>query len=136
MGKPREGEYTLRTEDILKEIEAQGDSIALVMFGGIQFYTGQAFDMESITKAGHAKGCYVAFDCAHAFGNYPLRLHEWGVDWAAWCTYKYMNARPGSIGGVFVHERHATTPNKELPRLRGWWGQQAADRFKMKSEHA
>ena len=82
--KPREGEATLRTEDIIKAIEEEGDSVALVMLGGVQFYTGQAFDMKAITTAGHAKGCYVGFDCAHAFGNFPLQLHDWGVDWAAW----------------------------------------------------
>lgn len=84
---------------------------------------------------GHAKGCCVAFDLAHAFGNIPLELHEWGVDWAAWCTYKYMNAGPGCIGGVFVHERHHDRPNSELPVLKGWWGQKVATRFSMQSTH-
>lgn len=103
--KPRDGEECLRTEDILKVIEAEGDSIAVIMFSGIQFYTGQCFDMKAITEAGKAKGCMVGFDLAHAVGNVVLNLHGWGVDFACWCTYKYLNAGPGGIAGAFVHSR-------------------------------
>lgn len=126
---PREGERTIRTEDIEAVIEKEGESIALIMLGGVQYYTGQLFDMERITKVGHAKGALVGFDLAHAAGNVPLRLHEWDVDFAVWCSYKYINSGPGSIAGCFVHERHGQNP--DLPRFCGWWGQNKDIRFKM-----
>src|ERR1700685_2166311 len=116
---PRPGETATRTEDIEKLIDAEGEAIALVMLGGVNYYSGQAFDFSRITKAGHAKGCVVAFDLAHAIGNVPLKLHDWNVDFAVWCSYKYLNAGPGAIGGCFVHERHAERP--DLPRFAGWW---------------
>ena len=127
--EPREGEHTLRTEDILKRIEENHDQLALVMMAGLQYYTGQVFDMEAITAAGHAAGAKVGFDLAHAAGNVPLHLHDWEVDFATWCSYKYMNSGPGSISGIFVHERHAESP--ELPRFAGWWGHEEGERFKM-----
>ncbi|SGY14748.1 BQ5605_C013g07081 [Microbotryum silenes-dioicae] len=123
---PRPREYTLRTEDILHMIEEQGDSIAIICFGAVQYYSGQWFDMETITRAGHAKGCLVAFDCAHAVGNVPIRLHDWGVDFAAWCSYKYLNSGPGGIAGLYVHERWA-----DKKRLAGWWGHDTSTRFAM-----
>lgn len=127
--KPREGEYTLRTEDILKTISDNSEQLTLVMMSGLQYYTGQVFDMEAITSAGHAAGAKVGFDLAHAAGNVPLQLHDWGVDFATWCSYKYMNSGPGNISGIFVHERHAESP--ELPRFAGWWGHDEGERFKM-----
>ncbi|KAM0786499.1 hypothetical protein ACM66B_001957 [Microbotryomycetes sp. NB124-2] len=126
---PREGEFNTRTEDILQIIEEQGDSIAIICFGAIQFYSGEWFDMEAITKAGHAKGCLVAFDCAHAAGNVPLKLHDWGVDFACWCTYKYLNTGPGGIAGIFVHERWA-----DKKRLAGWYGHNRETRFQMPND--
>lgn len=127
--KPREGEETLRTEDFLQTIEEVGESVALVLLGGVHYYTGQVLDMKTITHAAHAKGCLVGFDLAHAVGNIPLRLHDWGVDFAVFCTYKYLNSGPGGIGGGFIHERHLTTPS--LKRLEGWWGNKKATRFLM-----
>ncbi len=130
--KPREGEYTVRTEDILDMIAREGDSIATIMFGGMNYYTGQLFEMEKIVQAGHAKGCIVGFDLAHAVGNVPLKLHDWGVDFAAWCHYKYCNAGPGSVAGLFVHERFAQDTDR--PRFAGWWGHDKERRFLMESE--
>lgn len=126
---PREGEHLIREEDILNKIAEVGDALALVMIGGVNYYTGQLFDMKEITKAGHAVGAYVGFDLAHAAGNINLHLHDWGVDFAAWCGYKYLNSSPGGVSGLFVHERHADRP--ELPRFAGWWGYDKATRFKM-----
>lgn len=128
--KPREGEHTLRTEDIVNTITAHGDSVALVLLGGVQYYTGQFFDIKKITTAAHAVGAYAGFDCAHAAGNVVLDLHKNDVDFAVWCSYKYLNSGAGGIAGAFVHERHAQ--NKELPRFAGWWGHQEGERFQMK----
>jgi kynureninase len=126
--QPRPGEYTLRTEDIIDQIEAHGNELALVLFGGINYYTGQVYDLEAIARAGHRAGARVGFDLAHAIGNVPLRLHEWDADFAVWCSYKYLNSGPGGIAGAFVHEKHA---NSNLPRLAGWWGYHEESRFRM-----
>lgn len=125
----RDGETSLRTEDIIEVIEREGDSIALVMLGGVNYYTGQAFEMQKITAAGHKVGTIVGFDLAHAAGNLKLEMHDWNVDFAAWCTYKYLNGGPGAVGGAFVHERHATS--FDLPRFAGWWGHDKETRFLM-----
>lgn len=127
--RPREGEHTIRTDDVIELLEREGDSIALILLGGVNYYTGQAFEMDRITDAGHRKGIVVAFDLAHAAGNLVLRLHDWDVDFAAWCSYKYLNAGPGSTAGAFVHERHAY--RKDIPRFAGWWGHDKAKRFLM-----
>lgn len=127
---PRPGENTLHTEDIVQVIEQEGDSIALVMFGGVNYYTGQYYDLEKIAAAGHRAGAYVGFDLAHAAGNVPLQLHDWGADFAVWCSYKYLNSGPGGPSGTFVHERHANSP--DLPRFAGWWGHDENERFQMK----
>jgi kynureninase len=127
--RPRVGEDLLREEDVCELFRREGHSIALVLMGGVNYSTGQAFDMKSIAAAGHEQGCMVAFDLAHAAGNLVLNLHDWDVDWAAWCSYKYLNAGPGAIAGCFVHERHAA--NADLPRFAGWWGHDEASRFRM-----
>ncbi len=127
--KPREGELLLRTSDILETIHRLGDSLALVMMGGVNYYTGQYYDLPSITTAAHAVGAYCGFDLAHTAGNIPLNLHEWKVDFAVWCTYKYLNSGPGGVGGCFVHEQHGN--NTGLPRMAGWWGHDEENRFKM-----
>ncbi len=127
---PRQGEYALRTEDILKAIDEHRDQLALVIFGAVQYYSGQFFDIKKITEAGHRAGAYVGFDLAHAIGNVPLSLHKHEVDFAVWCSYKYLNAGPGGIAGTFVHETHAS--NTTLVRLAGWWGHHEKDRFQMK----
>ncbi|MEL7020603.1 MAG: kynureninase [Bacteroidota bacterium] len=126
----RPGEVCLREADILTKIEEEGEEIALVLIGNTNYYTGQYFNMKKITEHAHAKGCMVGFDCAHGAGNLPLNLHDSGCDFAVWCNYKYINSGPGSLGGVFVHERHAH--NKDLPRFTGWWGQKMDTRFKMR----
>jgi len=126
---PNEGEYSLQTSDIISCIEEHGDSVALVMLSGVQYYTGQAFDIEAITVAAHKVGAYAGWDLAHAAGNLPLKLTEWGVDFAAWCSYKYLNSGPGSVSGVFVAEKHGTNP--DFPRFAGWWGYRESDRFQM-----
>jgi kynureninase len=126
---PRAGETCLRTEDIAACLDQEGSAIALVLLGGVNYYTGEAFDMPTITHAGQARGCVVGFDLAHAVGNIPLQLHDWGVDFAVWCSYKYLNAGPGSSAGCFVHERHARRP--DLPRFAGWWGHNKTTRFDM-----
>jgi len=126
---PRKEESTIRTEDIIKIIEKEGDSIALIMIGGLNYYTGQAFDMKTITEAGHRKGCKVGFDLAHAVGNLSLHLHDWNVDFAVWCTYKYLNSGPGGVAGCFIHEDHVKS--KDIPRFTGWWGHDKETRFLM-----
>lgn len=128
--KPREGDYTLRTEDILTSIYEHKDDLAIVMMGGVNYYTGQAFDMQTITRAAHDVGAIAGFDLAHAAGNLQLQLHDWDVDFAVWCSYKYLNSGPGGTSGVFVHERHSE--NSELPRFAGWWGHDEETRFQMK----
>jgi kynureninase len=129
---PREGESTVRLEDIDGAIRTHGATTALILIGAVNYYTGQLFPMQQITRLGHAQGCRVGFDLAHAIGNVPLQLHDWGADFSVWCSYKYLNAGPGSVAGSFVHERHAKSA--ELPRLEGWWGQDKATRFQMGPE--
>jgi kynureninase len=126
---PREGEQLIREEDILAKIAELNDELAMVMIGGVNYYTGQLFDMEKITKAGHDVGAIVGWDLAHAAGNIVLKLHDWNVDFAAWCSYKYLNSSPGGVSGMFVHEKHAK--NKDLPRFAGWWGHDKSVRFLM-----
>ncbi len=129
---PRKGEEILRTEDIEKEIKKHGKELALVMLGGVNYYTGQAFDMQTITKAAHKVGAYAGFDLAHATGNLHMHLHDWKVDFAVWCGYKYLNSGPGGVSGVYINEKHAT--NTKMPRMAGWWGNDPTTRFKMESK--
>jgi kynureninase len=130
--QPEEGTEIVDTENILRIIKEHGDEIALVMIGGVNYYTGQYYDVERITKAGHAQGCLVGFDMAHGAGNVPLQLHDHGPDFAVWCTYKYLNSGPGSLAGAFVHERHAES--FDLPRFAGWWGHDKDARFLMDNQ--
>jgi kynureninase len=130
--KRREGEHNIRLEDVLTKINEVGDELALVLIGGVNYYTGQVFDMKTITEAGHRVGAYVGWDLAHAAGNIELHLHDWEVDFAAWCSYKYMNSGPGNASGCFIHEKHHT--NSELPRFAGWWGHNKERRFKMEQK--
>ena len=134
VARPRPGESALRTEDLEALLAERGQEIAVVWLGGVQYYTGQLLDLPRITQAAHRAGCLVGFDLAHAAGNAELRLHEWEVDFAAWCSYKYLNGGPGAIAGCFVHERHAR--NRALPRYAGWWGNDPATRFEMQSQSA
>ena len=129
---PRKGEVHLRTEDIVAKIEQHKDSLALVMLGGVNYYSGQVFDMKTITAETHKVGAVCGFDLAHAAGNINLELHDWDVDFAAWCSYKYLNAGPGAVGGAFVHDRHSN--NFNLPRFAGWWGNDPKTRFSMPEE--
>ena len=128
---PRAGEWAIRSEDILGAIEVHADQLAMVFFGGVNFFTGQLFDLPALTEAAHAVGAVAGFDLAHAAGNVPLALHDWDVDFAAWCSYKYLNSGPGNVGGLFVHERHGA--NFELPRFGGWWGHDKTTRFEMQN---
>lgn len=127
--RPRPGEEHLRTEDVLDYLEREGDRVALLMLGGVNYLTGELLDLPTITEAGRRAGAVVGWDLAHVAGNVPLALHDWGVDFAAWCTYKYLNSGPGSPGGVFIHERHLGDPT--VPRFEGWWGTDPATRFEM-----
>jgi len=126
---PREGESGIRTEDVCELLEREGQQIATVLLSGVQYLSGQRFDMASIASCARRQGCVVGFDLAHAIGNVPLQLHDWNTDFAVWCGYKYLNGGPGAIGGCFVHERHARA--FDLPRLAGWWGHDTSTRFAM-----
>jgi len=130
---PRPGEHCLRTEDVEQKISEIGDRLALVVFPGIQYYTGQLFDIATITRAAHAAGARALWDLAHAAGNVDMKLHDWGVDGACWCTYKYMNSGPGSVGGFFIHEKHFNQQNAK--RLAGWWSHNVNTRFEMSNEY-
>jgi kynureninase len=130
--KRREGEHNIRLEDILAKIEEVGDELALVLIGGVNYYTGQVFDMKTITAAAQKTGAYVGWDLAHAAGNVELQLHNWNVDFACWCSYKYMNSGPGNASGCFVHEKHHH--DNDLPRFAGWWGHNKERRFKMEPD--
>ena len=127
--KKRPGENAWREEDLLEAIALHGDSLALVLMGGVNYYNGQVFPMKSITAKAKEQGAFVGWDLAHAVGNVPLQLHDWGVDFASWCSYKYLNSGPGSVGGAFVHEKYAN--DADLPRFAGWWGHNENERFKM-----
>lgn len=127
--QPRQGEHNIRTEDILQAIDENKNELALVLMGGVNYYTGQVFDMQAITAATHNVGVYCGFDLAHAVGNIELQLHSWNVDFACWCSYKYLNSGPGGVSGIYIHEKHAT--NTDLQRFAGWWGYEKETRFKM-----
>ncbi|MFT3908636.1 MAG: kynureninase [Ferruginibacter sp.] len=127
--EPRPGENNIRPKDILKTIKKHGKKTALVLFGGVNYYSGQVVDMESICKAAHEQGAYCGIDLAHAAGNIELNMHDWDIDFACWCSYKYLNSGPGGVAGAFIHQRHIT--NKKMTRLAGWWGHDKESRFKM-----
>jgi kynureninase len=127
--RPRPGEHTIRMEDVEELLERRGDETAVVWWNPVNFLTGQFFDVPRLIAAAHRHGCLVGLDLAHAAGNVPLRLHEWNVDFAVWCSYKYLNGGPGAVGGCFVHARHGR--DASLPRLAGWWGNDPARRFRM-----
>ncbi|MEM1358924.1 MAG: kynureninase, partial [Bacteroidota bacterium] len=129
---PRPGSFAIRTEDIITAIQEAGEELALVLWSGVHYYTGQFFALEAIVTAGHEVGAMVGFDLAHAVGNVPLQLHDWGADFAVWCSYKYLNGGPGAPGGLFVHQRHHD--RQDLPRLAGWWGHRQSDRFQMRRD--
>jgi kynureninase len=129
---PRPGEHILKTEDILKKIENHAHELALVMMAGVQYYTGQWFDMEKISACAKSHGIPIGFDLAHAIGNVPMRLHDWGVDFATWCSYKYLNGGPGNVSGIFVHDDHGQ--DFKGPRFTGWWGTDEKTRFEMENE--
>lgn len=131
---PRSGEFNIRQEDILQTIEKNKDSLALVMMGGVNYFTGQVFDMQEITAAAHKAGALAGFDLAHAVGNITLNLHDWNVDFACWCSYKYLNSGPGGVGGIFIHEKHIA--DTSIPRFAGWWGTDKTQRFKMEKGFA
>ncbi len=126
---PRQGEHTIRTEDIISTIKQFKNEAALIIFGGVNYYTGQVFDMKAITEAAHEADIYCGFDLAHAAGNVELKLHEWNVDFACWCSYKYLNSGPGGVASAFIHQKHIA--DASLPRLAGWWGYEKATRFQM-----
>jgi kynureninase len=130
---PRPGEHAIRDEDILEAIDRHADTLALVFWGGVNYYTGQVFDMAAITEAAHRVGARAGFDLAHAAGNIPLSLHDWDVDFAAWCHYKYLNGGPGAVAGAFIHERHHA--DADMHRLDGWWGNEPSSRFRMEKVH-
>jgi kynureninase len=127
--QPREGEYTIRTEDIVVAIKQHADTVALVLFSGVNYYTGQFFDVQKITQAAHEAGAFAGFDLAHAAGNLKLNLHDWDVDFACWCSYKYLNSGPGGVSGVFINQKHFS--DKAIPRFAGWWGHNKESRFQM-----
>lgn len=129
---PRTEEYLIRQEDILKAIEVHGKELCLVLIGGVNYYTGQAFNMKTISEAAHKAGAFAGFDLAHAIGNITLNMHLWGADFAVWCSYKYLNSGPGGVGGLFIHEKHGK--NKKIPRLAGWWGNEEKTKFLMQRE--
>ena len=129
--KPREGEVTIRLEDVKSVIQQNADSVSLIMLGGVNYYTGQVFEMKEIAEEAHKHNILVGFDLAHAVGNIPLSLHDWNVDFAVWCSYKYLNSGPGSVAGVFIHEKHHS---QDLERFAGWWGHDKESRFKMPDE--
>lgn len=127
--RPREGEHTIRLEDVVSAIKLHSQSTALVLFGGVNYYNGQLFDIKKITEAAHSIGAYAGFDLAHAAGNVALKLHDWNVDFACWCSYKYLNSGPGGVAGAYIHEKHAA--DTSMPRFAGWWGYTKETRFKM-----
>ena len=131
--KPREGEVIIRLEDVKRVIQQNADSVSLIMLGGVNYYTGQVFEMKEIAEEAHKHNILIGFDLAHAVGNIPLSLHDWNVDFAVWCSYKYLNSGPGSVAGVFIHERHHS---QDLERFAGWWGHDKESRFKMPDEFA
>src|SRR6202051_355551 len=132
LARPRKDAFTIQTEDVVDLIEKHADQLAVVMIGAVNFFTGQLLDMAAITEAAQKHGIIAGFDLAHAIGNVPLSLDDWHVDFAVWCSYKYLNAGPGAVAGAFVHERHAT--NTELPRLAGWFGNDPNTRLRLQLE--